>query len=220
MLPDIGELTQKPTPRRDGVGLEELLGRVGLHLRADHAAQVGLDADFVDCDDVGVVVGRTAQKQASLETLRFEALPVEADADSYVAQLERRLARLRLPELRLSHLERRPQLASGGVDLRAANLAHRAPRRGNPHRRPIDNPHPYRRLLRDGIFIFSCFHFGLYLINSPQLSATCSNNWRQRASEIRIFLPASRKSAIVGVPVPLTEVACWPLYPSVHSVRS
>ena len=49
---------------------------------------------------------------------------------------------------------------------------------------------------------------------------TISMSSLHRFSVIFILVPTAIKSSIVGCPVPLTDVACSPLYPSVHSVRS
>ena len=49
---------------------------------------------------------------------------------------------------------------------------------------------------------------------------TMSMSSLHRFSVIFILVPTAIKSSIVGCPVPLTDVACSPLYPSVHSVRS
>lgn len=59
-----------------------------------------------------------------------------------------------------------------------------------------------------------------YRAASPQAVRTSSMIWRHLLSESLIFVPTEMKSDKRGLPVPLTEVACSPLYPSAHRVRS
>lgn len=55
---------------------------------------------------------------------------------------------------------------------------------------------------------------------SPQDEYISSYISRQRCFFILTLVPAATKSSRAGCPVPFTEVACSPLYPSVHRVRS
>ena len=59
-----------------------------------------------------------------------------------------------------------------------------------------------------------------YRNRSPQEALTSPIISRQRFSFILILVPTAKKSANTGRPLPFTDVACSPLYPSGHKVRS
>ena len=79
------DLGEEPATRDDGVRLEELDGRVGVHLGGDDADEVFLDGEDIDGGDLVVV---DDEFEDAAEALGFLAFPMEMDADGDVFERE------------------------------------------------------------------------------------------------------------------------------------